>query len=133
MPPFQEKEVDKYFAHFEKVADNLNWPKESWGLLLQSGLGRYSPSNLWLPISIAELVSVGYLVKDNILMRTWSPTECDKGKKGKTVYQIVVPIVHRRGRLGTLLANRVLEYFLAWCQMGRGKVVQRVPHLPLRW
>ena len=25
MPPFQEKEVDKYFAHFEKFADNLNW------------------------------------------------------------------------------------------------------------
>ena len=28
VPPFQEKEVDKYFAHFEKVADSLNWPKE---------------------------------------------------------------------------------------------------------
>ena len=34
----QEKEVDKYFAHFEKVADSLNWPKESWVLLLQSVL-----------------------------------------------------------------------------------------------
>ena len=33
VPPFQEKEVDKYFAHFEKVADSLNWPKESWVLL----------------------------------------------------------------------------------------------------
>ena len=38
MPPFQEKEVDKYFAHFEKAADSLNWPKESWVLLLQSVL-----------------------------------------------------------------------------------------------
>ena len=38
VPPFQEKEVDKYFAHFEKVADSLNWPKESWVLLLQSAL-----------------------------------------------------------------------------------------------
>ena len=28
VPPFQEKEVDKYFLHFEKVAENLNWPKE---------------------------------------------------------------------------------------------------------
>ena len=36
--PLQEKEVDKYFAHFEKVADSLNWPKESWVLLLQSVL-----------------------------------------------------------------------------------------------
>ena len=38
VPPFQEKEVDKYFAHFEKVADSLNWPKESWVLLLKSVL-----------------------------------------------------------------------------------------------
>ena len=36
--PFQEKEVDKYFLHFEKVAENLNWPKEQWTLLLQSVL-----------------------------------------------------------------------------------------------
>ena len=38
LPPFQEKEVDKYFAHFEKVADSLNWAKDSWVLLLQSVL-----------------------------------------------------------------------------------------------
>ena len=38
MPPFQEKEVDKYFVHFEKGADSVNWPKESWVLLLQSVL-----------------------------------------------------------------------------------------------
>ena len=36
--PFQEKEVDNYFLHFEKVAENLNWPKEHWTLLLQSVL-----------------------------------------------------------------------------------------------
>ena len=34
VPPFQEKEVDKYFLHFEKVAENLKWPKEHWTLLL---------------------------------------------------------------------------------------------------
>ena len=38
VPPFQEKEVDKYFLHFEKVAENLNWPKEHLTLLLQSVL-----------------------------------------------------------------------------------------------
>ena len=27
VPPFQEKEVDKYFLHFEKVAENLKWRK----------------------------------------------------------------------------------------------------------
>ena len=35
VPPFQEKEVDKYFLHFEKVAEK-KWPKEHWTLLLQS-------------------------------------------------------------------------------------------------
>ena len=40
VPPFQEKEVDKYFLYFEKVAENLKWPKEHWTLLLQSvGIG----------------------------------------------------------------------------------------------
>ena len=54
VPPFQEKEVDKYFAHFEKVADSLNWPKESWVLLLQSVLVGKEKKNLWFPISRAE-------------------------------------------------------------------------------
>ena len=36
VPPFQEKEVDKYFLHFEKVAETLKWPKEHWTLLLQN-------------------------------------------------------------------------------------------------
>ena len=36
VPSFQKKEVDKYFLHFEKVAENLKWPKEHWTLLLQS-------------------------------------------------------------------------------------------------
>ena len=38
VPPFQEKEVDKYFLHFEKVAENLNWPKQHWTILVQSVL-----------------------------------------------------------------------------------------------
>ena len=44
----------------------------------------------------SEKVSDGYLIKGNILMRKWSPAECDNGKKGETVCQIVVPTVHRR-------------------------------------
>ena len=38
VPSFQEREVDKYFLHFEKVATNCHWPKESWTMLLQSVL-----------------------------------------------------------------------------------------------
>ena len=36
MPKFEEKEVDRYFLHFEKVAESLKFPKESRTLLLQS-------------------------------------------------------------------------------------------------
>ena len=36
VPPFQKVEVDKYFLHFEKVAENLKWPKDYWAMLLQS-------------------------------------------------------------------------------------------------
>ena len=38
VPPFQEKEVDKYFLHFEKIANSLKWPVELWTMLLQSVL-----------------------------------------------------------------------------------------------
>ena len=36
IPPFQGKEVDKYFLQYEKIAEILEWPKEHWTLLLQS-------------------------------------------------------------------------------------------------
>ena len=38
MPPFQEKEADKYFIHFKKIATSLEWPQDAWMLLLQSVL-----------------------------------------------------------------------------------------------
>lgn len=39
VPPFDELEIDKYFQHFEKVAENLKkWPKDYWPLMLQSAL-----------------------------------------------------------------------------------------------
>ena len=68
VPPFQEKEVDKYFLHFEKVAENLNWPKEHWTLLLQSvliGKAREIYTQLGLEQShhyetVKELILKGY-------------------------------------------------------------------------
>ena len=30
VPPFQEKKVDKYFVHFEKIANSLEWSQEVW-------------------------------------------------------------------------------------------------------
>lgn len=38
VPRFSESGVESYFPHFEKIATQLNWPKASWTLLLQSVL-----------------------------------------------------------------------------------------------
>ncbi|XP_028825886.1 uncharacterized protein LOC114784568 [Denticeps clupeoides] len=35
VPPFSEKEVEKYFNHFERGATTLKWPEDVWTLLLQ--------------------------------------------------------------------------------------------------
>ena len=37
---FEEKEVDKYFARFEKVTDSLNWPKRKLGTIIAECPGR---------------------------------------------------------------------------------------------
>lgn len=34
VPPFNEKDVDKYFILFEHVTSTLKWPKNVWTLLL---------------------------------------------------------------------------------------------------
>uniref|UniRef100_A0A3B3WC71 SCAN box domain-containing protein n=1 Tax=Poecilia mexicana TaxID=48701 RepID=A0A3B3WC71_9TELE len=35
VPVFRESEVDSYFAAFERIAGALQWPRETWPLLLQ--------------------------------------------------------------------------------------------------
>lgn len=35
IPPFNGKDVDKYFVLFARTADTLKWPKKVWPLLLQ--------------------------------------------------------------------------------------------------
>ena len=57
VPPFQEKEVDKYFLHFEKVAENLKWPREHWTLLLQSVvIGKLEKFTLSFLLSKAQIM-----------------------------------------------------------------------------
>ncbi|XP_070559835.1 uncharacterized protein [Ptychodera flava] len=68
VPPFQEKDVDKYFLHFEKIAQSLDWPKESWSMLLQSALvGKAREIYIQLSVeqasdydSVKELILKGY-------------------------------------------------------------------------
>ena len=55
VPPFNESEVDKYFQHFERVAQNLKWPIDQWPLLLQSVLrGKAQEAYTALPICYNE-------------------------------------------------------------------------------
>ena len=47
VPKFEEANVDGYFAHFERTALNLGWPREYWSMLLQTvltGKAQRSPS-----------------------------------------------------------------------------------------
>ena len=68
VPPFQEIEIDKYFLHLEKVAKNLNWPKEHWTFLLQSVLiGKAREIHTQLAVeqshhyeTVKELILKGY-------------------------------------------------------------------------
>ena len=51
VPKFEEANVDGYFAHFERTALNLGWPKECWSMLLQTVLtGKAQRAYATLPI-----------------------------------------------------------------------------------
>ena len=38
VPKFVEANINEYFPHFEITATNMNWPRESWAMLLQTAL-----------------------------------------------------------------------------------------------
>ena len=62
VPPFIEKDVDKYFLLFEKVAKDLNWPLDKYTFLLQSAL-KGKASETYTALS-AEQTSDYQFVKD---------------------------------------------------------------------
>ena len=77
VPPFQEKEVDKYFLHFEKVAENLNWPKEHWTLLLQSVLiGK--AREIYIQLGVEQSHHIKLLKNLFSKVMSWSQKHIDK-------------------------------------------------------
>ena len=38
VPEFVEANINEYFPHFEIIATNMKWPRESWAMLLQTAL-----------------------------------------------------------------------------------------------
>ena len=73
VPKFQETEVDKYFLHFEKTAESLKWPKESWTLLLQSFTGK--AGEIYPSLSIEQCHSYDVVKKAVLKARpmSWRP------------------------------------------------------------
>ena len=65
VPPFIEKDVDKYFLLFEKVAKNLNWPLDKHTILLQCAL-KGKASETYTTLS-PEQTSDYHFVKESIL------------------------------------------------------------------
>ena len=65
VPPFQEKDFNKHFLHFEKIASNLKWPKEYWVMLLQSVLVGKA-REIYTQLSVEQAASYD-IVKDLIL------------------------------------------------------------------
>ena len=68
IPPFDESEVDKYFQHFERVAQNLKWPTNQWPLFLQSvWKGKTQEAYTALPISEC----VDYNCVENAILKAY--------------------------------------------------------------
>ena len=65
VPSFQENDVDMFFLHFEKLATNLNWPKDHWTILLQKAfVGK--AREIFAQLSVEQSQKYEY-VKDVVL------------------------------------------------------------------
>ena len=65
VPSFQEDDVDMFFLHFEKLATNLNWPKDHWTiLLLKAFVGK--AREIFAQLSVEQSQKYEY-VKDVVL------------------------------------------------------------------
>ena len=65
VPSFQEDDVDMFFLHFEKLATNLNWPKDHWTILLQEAfVGK--AREIFAQLSVEQSQKYEY-VKDVVL------------------------------------------------------------------
>ena len=66
VPSFQEDDVDMFFLHFEKLAANLNWPKDHWTILLQKALFVGKAREIFAQLSVEQSQKYEY-VKDVVL------------------------------------------------------------------
>ena len=103
VPPFQEREVDKYFLHFEKVAKNCAWPKEYWTMLLQSvliGKARDIYSELSVELSgdydtVKELMLKGFELVPEAYRQKFRNLESNRSKTYVQFVQEKEQLVYR--------------------------------------
>ena len=78
VPSFQEDDVDMFFLHFEKLATNLNWPKDHWTILLQKAfVGK--AREIFAQLSVEQSQKYEY-VKDVVLRGYQSNPEAYRQK-----------------------------------------------------
>ena len=65
LPSFQEDDVDMFFLHFEKLATNLNWPKDHWTILLQKAFVEKA-REIFAQLSVEQSQKYEY-IKDVVL------------------------------------------------------------------
>ena len=65
VPSFQEDDVDMFFLHFEKLATNLDWPKDHWTILLQKAIDGKA-REIFAQLSVEQSQKYEY-VKDVVL------------------------------------------------------------------
>ncbi len=65
VPRFDEKEIEKYFLMFEKVAESMEWPKDMYCLFLQ-GVLTGKAKNVYCALSTEQCANYEF-VKETIL------------------------------------------------------------------
>lgn len=90
VPPFNERDVDRYFILFERVASTLKWPKNVWTLLLQcvsSGKVQKVYSSLPAEDSLDfDKVKAAVLVAYELVLEAYSQRFCRLKKQGYQTY-----------------------------------------------
>ena len=75
VPKFNEKDVEKFFLHFEKLAESMEWSKSIWTVLLRSVLiGK--AQEVYSALSVEQ--STDYDVVKNTIMQAYElvPEAC---------------------------------------------------------
>ena len=90
VPQFEEAYVDEYFAHFERTALNLGWPRECWSMLLQTLLtGKAQRAYATLPTENCadyELVKAAVLKSFELVPEAYRQTFRMQRKKENQYY-----------------------------------------------